>query len=375
MRTFKIQKKNYSIPSIRATFFLKLILLIVCVLYINKLQAQQTEKFIIKNISAPSGQTVSGKLIIEEGIDEGTFIPVTIINGQRPGPVLALTAGIHGTEYVPIIALQELIGEIDPKDLSGTVILVQVANIPSYLNRSVYTSPVDKKNLNRVFPGKEDGTISERIAFTLTNEILSKSDYYIDLHGGEFNESLLNFLSFIYGCPDNDLCEKSSMMAHAMGNNYLWPYKYNTIPDSLPSNMAFYEAYRKGVASILVEFGDQGKVDYKEVEAARKGIVNVMRTIGMLEGDTFKNEYPNYFSEITSIKSNYDGIFYPLIDKGHSISKGTLLGYMSDYWGNIIEEYKSPYSGIVVRTTSSPAIKKGESVIRLAKVTDTFESE
>ncbi len=253
--------------------------------------------------------------------------------------------------------------------------MVQVANIPAFLSRSVYKGPIDQKNLNRVFPGKEDGTISERIAFSLSNEILSKSDYYIDLHGGEFNERLLNFLLFFYGCPDNDLCEKSSMMAHAMGNNYLIPHKFNNLHDSLPSMMAIDEASRKGVASILVEFGDQGKVDFEDLGFAKKGVINVMRTIGMLEGETFKNEHPVYFTDNMVIRSNYDGIYYPSIDKGQSISKGTLLGYTSDYWGNRIEEYRSPYSGIVVRNTSSPSIMKGEVVMRLAKVTDTFEPE
>ena len=81
------------------------------------------------------------------------------------------------------------------------------------------------------------------------------------------------------------------------------------------------------------------------------------------------------YSILKFIKSNFDGIFYPCVDKGQSVSKGTLLGYTSDYGGNIIEEYRSPYSGIVVRNISSPSIMKGEVVIRLAKASDTFESE
>jgi len=338
-------------------------------------RAQAQEVFSIGSLNANPGEKASGKLIVEKGIDEGTFIPITIINGANPGPVLSMTAGVHGTEYVPIIALQELIPEIDPNELSGTVILVHVANIPAFLNRSVYLSSVDQKNLNRVFPGKEDGTISERIAFTLSNEILSRSDYYIDLHGGEYHESLLNFLYFFHGCPDNDLCEKSRLMAHAMGNNYLYPFEYNVVLDSLPSIYAFYEAYRRGAASILVEFGDQGKVDLKNLGLARKGIINVMRTIGMLEGETFSNQHPNYITEGLRFKSNCNGIFHSSIDKGLSISKGTLLGYTCDYWGNILEEYRSPFSGIVVRTTVSPIVKTGEVVIYIAKISDTFKSE
>ena len=123
--------------------------------------------------SAKSGEKITGSLIVEDDIDKGTFIPITIINGAKPGPVLTLVAGIHGTEYVPIIAAQKIVNEIEPAELSGTLIVVHIANIPSFKGRGVYSSPIDHKNLNRVFPGKKDGTVSERIAYTITNEIIT----------------------------------------------------------------------------------------------------------------------------------------------------------------------------------------------------------
>src|SRR5580704_19686758 len=122
--------------------------------------------------------------------DAGTQIPVTTIEGARPGPVLALIAGNHGYEYPPILALQQLPAEIDAASLSGTLILVHVANVPSFLGRTVYFSPVDGKNLNRVYPGRADGTVSERIAYAITTEIIGPADYVLDLHCGDGNESL-----------------------------------------------------------------------------------------------------------------------------------------------------------------------------------------
>src|SRR5580658_9164019 len=122
--------------------------------------------------------------------DAGTQIPVTTIEGARPGPTLALIAGNHGYEYPPILALQELRTQIDEATLSGTVIMVHVANMPSFLGRTVYFSPVDGKNLNRVYPGKPDGTVSERIAHAITTEVIEKADYVLDLHCGDGNEWL-----------------------------------------------------------------------------------------------------------------------------------------------------------------------------------------
>ena len=334
-------------------------------------KAQDQEVFSIGSINANPGEKVSGKLIVKKGIDKGSFIPITVIYGGKPGPVLTLNAGVHGTEYVPIIALQRIMQEIKPEDLSGILILVHVANIPSFQGRSVYSNPIDFKNLNRVYPGKAEGTFSERLAYTLTNEIISRSDYYIDLHGGEFNEEMLSYLMFYYGCPDADVCRKSKIMAHAMGNRYLVPLDFVSVMDSL-SQYSEYEAMMQGVPAIAVEFGDRGEVDPSVLDFAVNGLINVIRTIGMLEGETFINENPVYLTDEQSIKSEYDGIFYPLLNKGHYITKGTLLGFTTDYWGNRIEEFIAPFSGIITHIILSPVVNKGDGVVTLAKVSDTF---
>src|SRR5580658_3209498 len=125
-----------------------------------------------QSAGAPAPPSMTSHIIeIPAGIDAGTQIPVTTIEGTRPGPTLALIAGNHGYEYPPILALQELRTQIDEAALSGTVIMVHVANMPSFLGRTIYFSPVDGKNLNRVYPGRADGTVSERIAYAITHEI------------------------------------------------------------------------------------------------------------------------------------------------------------------------------------------------------------
>lgn len=337
------------------------------------LNAQNNTTFTIDSISAEPGSIVSGKLIIEDGIDTGTFIPITIINGIKPGPVLTLNAGLHGTEYVPVMVLQKLKNEISPDSISGTLILVHIANIPSFKGRDVYKNSIDHKNINRTFPGKKDGTISERIAYTLTNEILSKSDYYIDCHGGEFNERIVDYIYYCSGSPDSDLCKKSKEMALAMGNKYLIPYEYLLLPDSIQSEYSEQEAFRQGAASISLEWGDRGIVKQEEVESATKGIISVMKSIGMLEGTPSINTNPIYLLNETYVKSNYDGILYTLVDKAQYITKGTVIGYTTDYFGNILEEYHSPLTGIVVAVLISPAINKGELIFHIAETSDKYE--
>ena len=143
------------------------------------------DAFTIGALSAAPGERVSGYLEVPPAGDEGTRIPVSIVNGARSGPVLALIAGTHGYEYPGVTALQHLLAEVRPAELTGTLLLVHIANPPSFFGRTVYVSPVDGKNLNRVYPGNPHGTVSERIADVITRLVIEQADYLIDLHGGE----------------------------------------------------------------------------------------------------------------------------------------------------------------------------------------------
>jgi predicted deacylase len=133
-------------------------------------------------------------LAVPPGVDDGTQIPITIVHGTGNGPVLALIAGTHGYEYPGITALQRVRKSLDPGEVSGTIIMVHVANLPSFLGRTIYNSPVDGKNLNRMYPGDPDGSVSQRIAHLVTSEVIDKADYLIDLHAGDGNEALRPFV-------------------------------------------------------------------------------------------------------------------------------------------------------------------------------------
>src|SRR6266567_2216620 len=156
---------------------------------------------------------------VPAGSDAGTQIPVTTISGG-PGPTLALIAGNHGYEYPPILALQRLRTLIDPSKLQGSIIMVHVANMPSFLGRTVYFSPIVGKNLNRVYPGRKDGTVSERIAYAITTEVIERADYVLDLHCGDGNESLRPYVyQTVTGNPKMD--EAMARMALAFGIDHI----------------------------------------------------------------------------------------------------------------------------------------------------------
>ncbi len=352
---------------------LQIIIVFLAIVLAVPLFAQEGDVFRIGSVTANRGEKASGKLVIGEGIDKGTFVPISIIQGAKPGPVLTLNAGIHCTEYVPIIVLQKLLKEIEPEKLSGTVVLVHIANIPAFKGFAVYNNPVDQKNLNRVYPGKEDGTLSERIAYAITNEIIVISDYYIDLHGGEFNEQLVDYIYFMPDSPNQELNEASRMLAHATGNHYIIPDKYLSTEETKEGIYSDVATDQLGIPAVSPEWGDKGKVDKEVVDIAMKGMKNVLRTLGMMEGKPFINEHPVYLVDDHEVMCNFNGILYTEVDKAQFVSKGSRMGDTTDYWGNILEEYYAPITGMVVLVRDVPAINEGETVFRVSKVAEELK--
>jgi len=121
-------------------------------------------RFQIRELTAEKGQKTKGFLRLGETATGPIQLPVVIVNGRGDGPVLCLTAGVHATEYPSIDALMRLTRELTPEVLRGTLIAVPVVNMQMFASRQGFVSPIDGQNLNRVFPGKAEGTLSERIA-------------------------------------------------------------------------------------------------------------------------------------------------------------------------------------------------------------------
>src|SRR6516164_5914155 len=137
----------------------------------------QHSSFSIGTASAAPGQKSTGYLEVPAGVDAATKLPIIVINGTRSGPVLALVAGAHGTEYASIVAVEKLIETLDPAEMSGTVILVPLLNTASFEQKVPHVNPIDGKNMNRFYPGKADGTQTERALFAVTKQIVERCDY------------------------------------------------------------------------------------------------------------------------------------------------------------------------------------------------------
>lgn len=299
----------------------------------------------------------------DQTIDLGfTTIPMTVIEGSKPGPVLALTAGIHGYEYPPILALQRL----QVKKLAGTLMIVHVANMPSFLGRTVYFSPLDGKNLNRVFPGKKDGTPSERIANAITTNVIDKCDYLLDLHCGDGNESLRPYVyQTVTGEPALD-----ARIAALVAN---FGFDHIVIDKSRPKDAAnsMYcsnTAITRGKPAMTVESGFLGTTDDKSTAAIVRGVESVMRYLKMLDGKPAPVKKAVYLDPAEVLNSPATGILYPHVERSAMVKKGAVLAHITDFFGKKIADVKAPFAGVVLYVVATPPISAGQPVACVGRI-------
>ena len=167
--------------------------------------------------TAARGTTAYGAIVVPPGPDSGIAMPVAVVNGARPGPVLALVAGSHGTEYASIVALGRLLDRLDPAALRGSVIVTPLLNVASFRSMTPHLNPVDGKSMNRIYPGKADGTQTERAMAAMAREVVRPADVVVDLHGGDLDEDLRPYSYwFRSGNPVQDSASKRLALAFGL---------------------------------------------------------------------------------------------------------------------------------------------------------------
>jgi uncharacterized protein len=327
-------------------------------------RAQAT--FSVGTASATAGQKATGFIEVPPGSDAGTNIPVVVIRGANPGPVLALVAGAHGTEYASIIALEKLIGRLDPARISGTVVIVPLVNLASFLEKVPHLNPVDHKSMNRFYPGKADGTQTERALYLMTKQVVEPADYLIDLHGGDLDESLRPYSYFVEtGNAKQDAISRQMVLAFGLPQIII----SNDRPlDPAASRYLDATAASRGKPTLTAEAGYAGTTKPDDVEALVNGCLDVMRVLKMLPGDVTLVENPVWIEKVETVKSTEDGIFYPLVARGTYVEAGMKLGYETDYFGKTIYEARAPVSGIVLLVCSVPSMKAGDTIANVGVV-------
>jgi uncharacterized protein len=288
------------------------------------------------------GETQRGFLSPDLG--QSVEIPYSVIKGVHSGPTLLVTAGIHGAEYASIEAANR-ITTLNPEALSGTLVVLPVVNTVSFFARSIYLTPVDQKNLNRMFPGDPQGSFTQRLAYWLMENFIRQADAHLDLHGGDMIEALTPFTIFQEGHAP------SEALAKAFGLELL-------IASDSPGTTCT-EAAKAGIPCILAEAGGQGLWPEADIERLRGGVERVMQQLGMLAGTPLSRP-TQLLTEFAWLRAQTTGFWYPHVTAGERVHSGQNIGQLKTLLGEPVQDIICPIDGTVLFSVSSLAINAGD---------------
>ncbi len=285
-------------------------------------------------------------------------IPLMIAKGED-GPIVGITAALHGNELNGISIVHKLWEKIDANNLTGTLILVPVLNVPGYLNgKREFT---DGQDLNRIMPGKSSGSTSEVYAHQILTKIVKHFEYLIDLHTASFGR--INSL-YVRADMNNEVTAKMAELQE--------PQIIVNKPGA--KGTLRYEAAQMGIHSITVEAGDPHIFQKKHVRTSIFGLNNVLLELGMIKEASDQIEHDAIICKSSRwIYAKNGGILRVFPGLTDEIKKGETIATISDIYGNKIETIVCPNDAVVVAKATNPVCEVGSRVMHLGFIWDDYE--
>ncbi|MBW1713576.1 MAG: succinylglutamate desuccinylase/aspartoacylase family protein [Deltaproteobacteria bacterium] len=290
------------------------------------------------------------------------FIPVMIVNGAQDGPSLNVSSGCHGDEYEGSQAIRRWWHKLDPGQMKGVFVGVPVINVMAYEAGS-RTSWVDHLNLNRVYPGRPDGFITERLAYVYLNEVVYKCDLVMDLHGGGNIQTMGNQVVWRTDPGEPETIEKSLELAKATGFKYIWKGSGGW------GGTVTVEALKKGIPAITVEAGGDGRCLEPVIQDMENLIGNVLKHYGFIEGT------PQPAQEVVMFKGTFihcqsGGLYTQKIGLHERVKKGQELATVAYLFGQVVETIEAPFDGIVSSKRTFPTVQPGEWALQVGRIVE-----
>lgn len=304
------------------------------------------QNFLPENAPIKSNSKTRGFISVE-----GTPVrmPFTFINGAKPGKSILITGGVHGGEYPCIETAIQLANELEPASIKGTILIIHPVNPAAFLARMQYYGPYDGKNLNRVFPGKATGTVSERIAYQV-HQFQQAADFYLDLHGGDIHEALVPFVIYSkLGSPEK--AEEARLASSLLG----FPY----VVGSVSENGSIGAAAKAGTPGFLAELGQCGRWSNTEVDQYKAAVLNVLRSFEVIPGEV-QHSNVEFLDKMLVTTATAEGCWYPAVQLEQRVIKGEKLGEIRDFFGTVKAEYFADADGIVLYLVTSLAIMEND---------------
>ncbi len=295
--------------------------------------------------------------------DGGTWrLPLLYVTGAAsgagPGPVLVVTAAVHGDEYEGVEAIPKVFQQVEPEGLRGTLVMVPVCNMPAY-EAATRSSPIDGLNLARVFPGDEGGTVTQRIAHWFTQKLLTPADFFIDLHSGGSFGIIPTLIGYIH--DDGNLGQRSQAGARAFGAPVLWGH-----PLPLAAGRSVSAATELGVPSLYTEAPGGGYARPDDVACFTQGVINVMRHLDMLDGAPEPRPTTHHLMGDGNLDSVISapvaGFFRAEVELLDEVAAGQRLGTICDLFGTRLAEVTSDQAGVVILLRRFHRVHAGDSL-------------
>jgi uncharacterized protein len=322
---------------------------------------KSNRKIQIRGLAAEPGQTVRGFVKIGETATGPIQFPLVIINGEAEGPVLCLTSGVHATEYAPIEAVMRLIQETSAKGLKGAIIAVPVVSMQMFASRTGFVSPLDGLNLNKVAPGG-DGSISEILVRVLLDEVIAKAQYHADLHAGDLGEMLLAFAGYsLTGNAKQD--REGEALVRLFTPNLISLSRDGDRLPPFPGSIV-YAAGRRGVVSILTESGGNGTLEEEDVRVHVDGIRNIMRYLGMIEGEPVIRGPQIRAIDREVTRAKHPGLLRLKVKIGDRVTTDQVVGEICDVFGRVVEKVQIAKAGIAGLVWAHKAVNTGDPIVR-----------
>jgi predicted deacylase len=312
---------------------------------------QMTEPFIIGDVAVMPGEEKDLLLQASESFSGGDVkMPVVVIHGTKKGPVLCLTAGIHGDELNGIEIVRDVLETNSPEGLAGTIVGVPILNLFGFWNQSRYLP--DRRDLNRHFPGRPAGSTASRIAFKVWNDVITKCTHLIDFHTGSHHRSNLPQVRADLRKP---VIEKFARAFHAEV----------TVHNPGQRGTLRFEAAQAGIPAILYEAGEPMRFQRREIRSGVIGVQNVMVALGMRGGQDIEPKTSSTFLETRWVRAQQGGIaeIYPSL--GEVVEKGDVVGVVSDPLRRTKGTLIAPFSGRVIGKVLAPTVIPGIAVLHL----------
>lgn len=285
-------------------------------------------------------------------------LPVTVINGSDEGPILWLSAAIHGDEINGVEIIRQVLQKVSPSLLQGTIIAVPIVNIFGFIEQSRYLP--DRRDLNRSFPGSNRGSLGSRLANLFMEEIVSKSTHGIDLHTASDHRKNLPQIRANLHDPATYKCAQA--------------FAAPVIIHSQTRDGSLREAATKrGIPVLLYEAGEALRFDSNAIQVGVDGILRVMAALKMYPLETYTEAQPMIqVNETKWVRASRSGILRLYVELGQKVNKKQLLGVISDAFGEKNTTVNAPCAGMVIGSLQNPLVNQGDAIFHIAVVEDQF---